>query len=332
MSENQLKKNTLKLSEFEKNIQELDTITSNVQSKVEGEMEEIVGLKTDLLNIKNDSDLKLAESNQQITSKIKEQFQSELSQGEAQIQQNQQISEELSREIDNLYIQISQYDTEANKKIITYRAKKREYDELYNQFKLLKESFNDTANENLRLNKKLEERNLKTKTLDVEIEDMNQVIAKLTESRQILNRYFTNHYENFTEEEKKLISEIEGNTLPGYYNNNPVVPEMEMPEENNENVNKPNIDIMNISKKTNNYGYNNYSNSNNNVLRNTGNNNVIRNTGNTGKLMNEEEYGNYKGQLRSRAPPQVSSSIHSQNRFNRNYVGPDDDYWYEKNK
>lgn len=323
MSDNLLKKNTLKLSEFEKNIQELNTITSNVKSKVDGEIEEIVGLKTDLLNIKNDSDLKLAESNQQITSKIKEQFQSELSQGEAQIQQNEQISEELSKEIDNLYIQISQYDTEANKKIVTYRAKKREYDELYNQFKLLKESFNDTANENLRLNKKLEERNLKTKTLDVEIEDLNQVIAKLTESRQILNRYFTNHYENFTEEEKKLISEIEGNTLPGYYNNNPVVPEMEMPEVNNENVNKPNIDVMNISKKTNNYGYNNYSSSNNNVMRNTGN---------TGKIMNEEEYGNYKGQLRSKAPPQVSNSIHSQNRFNRNYVGPDDDYWYEKNK
>ena len=305
MSESQLTKNTLKLSEFEKSIQELTTVASNVKSKVDGEIEEIVGYKTDLLNIKNDSELKLAESNQQITSKIKQQFQQELSQGEAQIQQNEQISEELSKEIDNLYIKISECDTEANKKIVTYRAKKREYDELFRQFSLLKESFNDTANENSRLNKDLEERNLKSKTLDAEIEDMNQVIAKLTESRVILNRYFTNHYENFTEEEKKLISEIEGNTLPGYYNNNPVVPEMEMPE-------------------TNNYGYNNYSNSNVKI-----NNNVMRNTG---KIMNEEEYGNYKNQLRSKANPQVSSSIHSQNRFNRNYVGPDDDYWYEKNK
>ena len=250
MSESQLTKNTLKLSEFEKSIQELTTVASNVKSKVDGEIEEIVGYKTDLLNIKNDSELKLAESNQQITSKIKQQFQQELSQGETQIQQNEQISEELSKEIDNLYIKISECDTEANKKIVTYRAKKREYDELFRQFSLLKESFNDTANENSRLNKDLEERNLKSKTLDAEIEDMNQVIAKLTESRVILNRYFTNHYENFTEEEKKLIGEIEGNTLPGYYNNNPVVPEMEMPETNNENVNKPDIDIMNISKKT----------------------------------------------------------------------------------
>ena len=203
MSESQLTKNTLKLSEFEKSIQELTAIASNVKTKVDGEIEEIVGYKTDLLNIKNDSDLKLAESNQQITSKIKQQFQQELSQGEAQIQQNEQISEELSKEIDNLYIKISECDSEANKKIITYRAKKREYDELFRQFSLLKESFNDTANENLRLNKVLEERNLKTKTLDTEIEDMNQVIAKLTESRVILNRYFTKHYENIKEEEKK---------------------------------------------------------------------------------------------------------------------------------
>ena len=320
MSDNLLQKNTLKLSEYEKTIHELNTLTSNVKSKVDGEIEEISGLKTDLTNLKNDSDLKLAESNQQITSKIKQQFQSELSMGEAQIQQNEQICEELTKEIDNLYIKIGELDSKANEKIITYRAKKREYDDLYHQFSLLKESFNDTATENERLNKNLEERNLKSKTLDVEIDDMNQVIAKLTESRLILNRYFTNHYENFTEEEKKLISEIEGNTVPGYYNNNPVLPEIENTEEKNENPNKPNINIMNISKKNN---YNNYSNNNYN------NNTPMRNTG---KIMNAEEYEDYKGQLRAKAPPQISGNMNSQNRFNRNYVGPDDDYWYEKNK
>ena len=181
MADNQLKKNTLKLGEFEKSIQELNTITSNVKTKVDGELEEIVGLKTDLLNIKNDSELKLAESNQTITSKIKQQFQTELTAGETKIQQNQQKCEELSKEIEELYLRISQHDTEANQKIKAYRSKKLEFDELSRQFSLLKESFNDTANENERLNKLLEERNLKAKTLDVEIDDMNQVIAKLTE-------------------------------------------------------------------------------------------------------------------------------------------------------
>ena len=308
MADNQLQKNTLRLGEFEKNIQDLTSITSNVKTKVDNEVEEISGLKTDILNIKNDSELKLAESNKLITDKIKNQFGTELTDGENRIQENEQICEELSKEIEDLYIKINELDLEANKKIVTYRLKKREYEDLLHQFTLLKESFNDASNENQRLKKTLEKRNLQTKTLDAEIEDLKQVIAKLTDARIILNRYFSIHYENFTDEEKKLIAEIEGNTFPGYYNNNPVVPDLKTTQEKVENPNKPNIDMVNISKK------------NNIQMRNTG------------KIMNAEEYDEYKGHLRSKAPPQVSSVMQSQNRYNRNYVGPDDDYWYEKKK
>ena len=310
MAENQLQKNTLRLGEFEKNIQDLTTITNNVKSKVDGEVEEISGLKTDIINIKNDSELKLEESNKLITDKIKNQFKDELADGEAQIQENEQICEELSKEIQDLYIKIGELDSEANKKIVTYRLKQREYEDLSHQFNLIKESFNDTSNENERLKKTLEQRNVQTAKLDSEIEDLKQVISKLTDARLILNRYFSVHYENFTEEEKKLISEIEGNTFPGYYNNNPVVPDLKVTEEKVEieNPNKPNIDLVNISTK------------NHIEMRNTG------------KIMNAEEYENYRGQLRSKAPPQVSNVMQSQNRYNRSYVGPDDDYWYEKKK
>ena len=308
MADNQLQKNTMRLGEFEKKIQDLTSITNNVKAKVDGEVEEISGLKTDILNIKNDSELKLAESNKLITDKIKNQFGSELSDGEARIQENEQICEELTKEIQDLYIKINELDSQANQKIVTYRLKKREYEDLLHQFTLLKESFNDTSNENERLKKTLEKRNLQTKTLDSEIEDLKQVIAKLTDARIILNRYFSIHYENFTDEEKKLIAEIEGNTFPGYYNNNPVVPDLKMTEEKVENPNKPNINLVNISKK------------NKVEMRNTG------------KIMNQEEYDEYRGQLRSKAPPQLSSVMQSQNRYNRNYVGPDDDYWYEKKK
>ena len=308
MAESQLDKNTKSINDFDKKIQDLTSITNNVKEKVDGEVEEISGLKIDILNIKNDSELKLAESNKLITDKIKNQFQGELSDGEARIQENEQICEELSKEIQELYVKINELDGEANKKIVTYRIKQREYDDLLHQFNLLKESFNDTSNENERLKKTLEERNLQSATLDSEIEDLKQVIAKLTDARVILNRYFSIHYENFTEEEKKLIGEIEGNTFPGYYNNNPVVPDLKIPEEKVENPNKPNIDLAKIAKK------------NNIEMRNTG------------KIMNAEEYEDYRGVLRSKAQPQVSSVMQSQNRYNRSYVGPDDDYWYEKKK
>ena len=308
MADNQLQKNTMRLGEFEKNIQNLNTITTNVKTKVDGEIEEIAGLKLDIINIKNDSELKLKESNQLISDKIKNQFQSELADGESRIQENEQVSEELAKEIENLYLKIKELDSEANRKIVTYRVKRRDYEDLLHQFNLLKESFNDTSNENERLKDELEKRKVHTATLDSEIEDLKLVISKLTDARLILNRYFSIHYENFTEEEKKLIAEIEGNTFPGYYNNNPVVPDLKVPEEKVENPNKPNIDLVNISRK-NNIGMKN-----------------------TGKIMNAEEYEEYQGRLKSKAPPQVSSVMQSQNRYNRSYVGPDDDYWYEKKK
>lgn len=312
MADNQLQKNTLKLGEFEKNIQDLNNITSNIKTKVDGEIEEIAGLKTDIINIKNDSELKLNDSNKLITDKIKDKFQNELNDGEARIKENEQVCEELSKEIEDLYVKINELDSEANKKIATYRIKQRDYKDLLDQFKRLKESFDDTANENERLKQTLEKRKVHSATLDTDIEDLKLVITKLTDARLILNRYFSIHYENFTDEEKKLIAEIEGNTFPGYYNNNPVVPDIkETTVEKVENVNKPKINLANISQK------------NNIEPRNTG----MRNTG---KIMNAEEYEAYQGNLRAKAPPQVSSVMQSQNRYNRSYKGPDDDYWYEK--
>ena len=59
-----------------------------------------------------------------------------------------------------------------------------------------------------------------------------------------------------------------------------------------------------------------------------------RNTGmkNTGKIMNAEEYEAYQGQLKTKSNAQLSNAMQNQNKFNRNYIGPDDDYWYEKKK
>ena len=127
MADNQLEKNTLRLSEFEKRINDLNTITSNVKTKVDGEVEEIGNLKTNIITLKTESQAKLDESNKQIEEKIKNQFKTELSDAENRSQENEQKSQELSKEIEDLYIKISELDTEANKKIITYRNKKRDY-------------------------------------------------------------------------------------------------------------------------------------------------------------------------------------------------------------
>ena len=111
------------------------------------------------------------------------QFQTELNDGEARIKENEQVCDELSREIEDLYVKINELDSEANRRISTYRIKQRELNELSDQFNSLKESFNDTANENERLKQNLEKRKVQSATLDTEIGDMKLVIAKLTDAR-----------------------------------------------------------------------------------------------------------------------------------------------------
>lgn len=98
-----------------------------------------------------------------------------------------------------------------------------DFNDLKHQYEILKEGYDDAAKENLSYKQIIQQRQIKEVDLQQEIEDMKQVIGKLTDARVILNKYFSSHYENFTEEEKKLIKMIEGNVFPGHFNNNPVL-------------------------------------------------------------------------------------------------------------
>lgn len=109
---------------------------------------------------------------------------------------------------------------------MAYNRKKKEYEDLLHQYEITKDSYNDALKRNEELKQDCDGRTIKISALEAEIEDMKAVIAKLTDARVILNKYFSTHFENFTEEEKQLISEIEGNVFPGYYNNNPVLPDV----------------------------------------------------------------------------------------------------------
>lgn len=226
MADQTLPKNTLKLAEFEKKVIDIEDKTSATQELVKTELEQIKQLKEDMLNIKTTSDQKLSSSNEKISTKIKEKFKKELQEGEKRIAENEEASTILQREIEELFRQISILDAEGFSKIIIYRRKQKELEDLKNQYQLLKENYDEAAKENEKFRKEIEEKTVKTTTLDTQIEDMKQVIAKLTDARVILNKYFSTHYENFTEEEKKLIAEIEGNVFPGYYNNNPIIPDI----------------------------------------------------------------------------------------------------------
>ena len=302
-----LPKNSIRLADFEVRINSLEEKTGKVNSTISEDSEKMKELKNQMQENKDEIATKLKESNDEIETKLREQFKNDIEYGENLYTTNIQGAEQLEKEIEELHNKIFELENNSNTKLTIYRKKQKELDDLKHQYELLKESYDDAAKENMSLRKDLDTRNLNINGLESEIEDLKIVISKLIDSRKILNKFFATHYENFTEEEKKLIQEIEGNVFPGYYNNNP-----NMPDLNNENE----FDNKNMNLQSENNDLVN--------LRESGNL-----QGNGMKILNEQEYGDYQQKLRNRASAQGGNQGF---RGGRGYVGPDDDYWYEQNK
>ena len=196
---------------------------------------------------------------------------------------------------------------------------------------MIKENYDNAYKQNQDLKIDLDNRKLNVSTIDVEIEDMKKVIAKLVDARIILNKYFSTHYENFTEDEKRLISEIEGNVFPGFDNNNQNLPDINQQNQiissfgpnNNNNIDKLK-GSNNLRYSNNNNNYYNYSSANYNYNNNQG--------GNYNRILNEQEYAQYQQKLKNEASPQISNQNRLGNSIQKSYVGPDDDYWYEQNR
>ena len=282
-------------------------------------------------NLKNETEQKLNESNELIKTSIKNSFQNELTQGENQITENLNNINILKQEIEELYKKINDNEQEANEKLIIYRKKTIELEDLKRQYQMIKENYDNAYKQNQDLKIDLDNRKLNIATVDVEIEDMKKVIAKLVDARIILNKYFSTHYENFTDDEKRLISEIEGNVFPDINNNNPNLPDINQQNQiissfgpnNNNNIDKLK-GSNNLRYSNNNNNYYNYSSANYNINNQGG--------GNYNRILNENEYAQYQQKLKNEASPQISNQNRLGNSIQKSYVGPDDDYWYEQNR
>ncbi len=202
MADQSLPKNTIRLADFETRIKSLEEKTGIVDSTISEDSEKMKELKNSMLENKNEILQKLTESNEEITTKIKEQFKNDLDYGEKLYSQNLEDIEQLKGEIEELEKKISEYETASYDKLIEYRKKEKELEDLKHLYEITKESYEDAAKENISLKKDLENEKINISGLEEEIEDLKIVITRLIESRKILNKFFSTHYENFTEKEK----------------------------------------------------------------------------------------------------------------------------------
>ena len=81
-------------------------------------------------------------------------------------------------------------------------------DYLKSEYEFLKKNYDDVTKENVEINKQITEKNETVGKLEDKLADLKAVIGKLTEVRVMLNKYFSSHFENFTQGEKKIINDV----------------------------------------------------------------------------------------------------------------------------
>jgi DNA repair exonuclease SbcCD ATPase subunit len=308
------------LSEFNTLLNSLDKRTENVNSIMSEDSNKLKEYKNLMLENRNEIQQKLNESKEEITKKLKEQFKSDIEAGEKLYNENVEISNQLENEIKELNDKISNLENNSLEKLAAFEKKENELEDLKYQYSVLKQDYNDELKKNQSLKRDIDTQKMNINDLETEMEDLKVVIKKLIESRKILNKFFKTHYDNFTEEEKKLIREIENSFL-----NNPNLDNLD-DLDNLDNLDFPNINMNNY----NNINQNKPNVKDNNLLNlrtNINNMNTIdsmNRPNNETFILNEKEYSAYQEKLKNRGQ-------YTNNRL-RQYIGPDDDYWYEQDK
>lgn len=77
------------------------------------------------------------------------------------------------------------------------------------EIEFLSKNYDDISKENIKLTKELSQKNEVIGNLNNKLNQLKAVIGKLTEVRVILNKYFSSHFENFTQQERELIQEMQ---------------------------------------------------------------------------------------------------------------------------
>lgn len=81
-------------------------------------------------------------------------------------------------------------------------------DYLKSEYEFLRKNYDDITKENIEINKQITEKNAIVGKHEEKLLELKAVIGKLTEVRVILNKYFSSHFENFTQGEKKIIDDV----------------------------------------------------------------------------------------------------------------------------
>ena len=270
-----------KIKKYETDIEKLENKCNIVQDYMKDQLNKKEDEKKTFDNTNQETITQYNKNNETLTNSIKSQFQINIENGEKKIKEFDDINFQLEKEIQELYDKINKMNSISTEKQHDYDEKKKLLYELEIKYEKLKDNLNAETEENKRLKKEININNVYIAKLNVEIEDLLTLVDKLTKVRIILNKFFLKYYDIFTEEEKRIIKEIEGEIYPEYDN------------KNKDKINQIDPDKFKIDNK----------NKKANLSEISKINNYPKNK--KGILLNESEYKQYKKQLYNEVPPQI---------------------------
>ena len=81
-------------------------------------------------------------------------------------------------------------------------------EELKGEYKYINESYNEYSKENIILERELSKKNNLIAMLVNKSQELKEILGKLSEVKVMLNKYFSSHFENFSEKEKEIIENL----------------------------------------------------------------------------------------------------------------------------
>lgn len=256
-------KNMEKLSKNAEKMRELEVRMSMVEKKIE---------EIKLANTKNQIDEKLSKEevnklyqdtlliyeqfNKKLNKRVNEKFVEVFDDVALKIYESEEKRQQLEdkkyelQQILNELQKANADDDERDKKIDT------ELEYLKSEYEFMTRTYEELVADNLKLNRELVQKVNLINDQNKKLDELKAVIGKLTEVRVILNKYFSSHFENFSQKEKEIINSV-----------------------NNYRITDPNKynQAMNELLETKDYGLNNLKTSKELQQSNNFNNNTIKN-------------------------------------------------------
>ena len=238
-----------KIKKYQKDMNELEDKYEKVINYMKDQSIKKEDLKKEFDKKNNETIEYKKQSDEQLISSIKSQLSSQLQNGEKQFKEYDDVNKQLENIIEELYKKINNFDSSINQKIYNYDEKIKQKDEIEIKRDKIKDNYNAALEENKRLKKEIETRNVYIAGLNLEIEDLLKLIDKLTAERIRLNKYFLKYYDKFSEKDKKRIKELENEIYPEFENKNKDKIKQIEPEDEKINIEN---NIIKVSKKINN--------------------------------------------------------------------------------